>query len=89
MLGHATLRASAERGQTMSMPALPPVTTLEELLALPEDGRRHELLDGVHAVTPSPGYRHQDIHANLFAAVRHALATRPDLKVLSSPAGGP
>ena len=34
----------------MSMPAMRSVTTIEELWALPEDGQRHELLDGVHEV---------------------------------------
>jgi hypothetical protein len=28
------------------------ITTIEALLALPEDGLRHELLDGVHAPMP-------------------------------------
>ena len=35
----------------MGMPAVPEtVTTIDALLALPDDGMRHELLDGVHAV---------------------------------------
>ncbi len=29
------------------------VTTIEQLLALPDDGMRHELLEGVHVVTPA------------------------------------
>jgi hypothetical protein len=44
----------------MSMPApYPPITTIEQLLALPDDGLRHELLDGVHVVTPASRYVHQ------------------------------
>ena len=35
--------------------------TREELNALPDDGRRHELLDGVLLMSPGPGARHQDI----------------------------
>ena len=38
-------------------------TTIEELLALPYDGMRHELLDGVHVVTPSPVKAHRAIAA--------------------------
>ena len=33
--------------------------TRADLDALPEDGRRHELLDGAIVVTPSPGLAHQ------------------------------
>jgi hypothetical protein len=35
--------------------------TREDLDALPDDGRRHELLDGAILVTPSPGFAHQDV----------------------------
>ncbi|MBK6780876.1 MAG: Uma2 family endonuclease [Gemmatimonadetes bacterium] len=55
-----------------------PVTTIEELLALPEDGQRHELPDGVHVVTPSPAYRHQDLVGNLLVLLRAALLPSPD-----------
>ena len=41
---------SAEEHQIMVMPASQQVTTIEELLALPDDGLRHELLDGEHEV---------------------------------------
>jgi Uma2 family endonuclease len=33
--------------------------TLAELDALPEDGKQHELVDGLHLVTPSPTRLHQ------------------------------
>lgn len=35
--------------------------TLAERDALPDDGYRHELLDGVLVMAPAPGRRHQDI----------------------------
>lgn len=71
----------------MGMPAAhPPVTTLEELLALPDDGLRHELLDGVHVVTPAPRYLHQRALGELEALLRSTLAGRNDLEVLRSPA---
>ena len=62
------------------------ITTIDELLALPEDGLRHELLDGIHVVTPAPQYSHQAILAEWMFALHTALAGREDLKVLSSPA---
>jgi Uma2 family endonuclease len=40
--------------------------TLEELHALPDDGKRYELIDGVLFVTPSPTYGHQGIAGRLF-----------------------
>lgn len=33
--------------------------TAEEFLRIPEDGKRHELVDGVHYVPPSPNLPHQ------------------------------
>ena len=39
--------------------------TYEDLLQLPEDGMRHELLAGEHVVTPSPSPRHQTVLKNL------------------------
>ena len=83
---HARLRISAEGAQNMSMPAMRPVTTIEEMWALPEDGMRHELLDGVHVVTPSPAYRHQAILGVLFGLLLEATRGRQDLRVFSSPA---
>jgi Uma2 family endonuclease len=68
------------------MPAVPAVATIDDLLALPEDGMRHELLDGVHVVTPSPQYPHQSILGRLAHALRSALQGRDDLELLSSPA---
>ncbi len=38
----------------MGMPAPSSVTTINELLSLPDDDMRHELLDGTHVVTPAP-----------------------------------
>jgi len=39
--------------------------TYADLVALPEDQLRHELIDGEHVVTPSPGTVHQSILLNL------------------------
>jgi Uma2 family endonuclease len=39
--------------------------TYRDLLKLPDDGLRHELIDGVHFVTPSPVSRHQLVLGNL------------------------
>jgi len=71
----------------MAMPSRPAsVTTIEELLALPDDGLRHELLDGEHVVTPAPELPHQAILRELFAALQHALGGQDELVLFWSPA---
>ena len=40
--------------------------TYQDYLSLPDDDRRHELLDGDLAVTPSPLIRHQRAFARVF-----------------------
>ena len=39
--------------------------TYDDLLALPDDLLRHEIVDGVHFVTPAPATRHQRISREL------------------------
>jgi len=50
--------------------------TYEDLLALPDDGMRHELIDGEHYVTPSPASAHQLILGNLYYVIRSHLEHR-------------
>jgi Uma2 family endonuclease len=55
----------------MVMPATtPPVRWNRAMLeALPDDGQRHEIIDGVHYVTPSPAAIHQYIVSELLTAL--------------------
>lgn len=39
--------------------------TYDDFVRFPDDGQRHELIDGAHYVTPSPNTRHQRISGNL------------------------
>jgi Uma2 family endonuclease len=39
--------------------------TYDDFVLFPDDGKRHELIDGEHYVTPSPNIRHQRILGNL------------------------
>lgn len=61
-----------------SYPALVPITrfagplTRADLEAIPEDGRRYELIDGCLLVTPSPGPPHQLMLGELYLALRAA-----------------
>ena len=45
--------------------------TPEDIEALPDDGQRHECIDGVHIVTPAPLEPHQAAIGELFAAIRN------------------
>ena len=45
--------------------------TYEDYLLFPDDGKRHELIDGEHHVTPAPNIKHQKISGNLFG-ILHA-----------------
>jgi Uma2 family endonuclease len=42
-------------------------------LKFPDDGKRHELIDGVHVVTPCPATPHQRILGNLYFLIRSHL----------------
>jgi Uma2 family endonuclease len=53
----------------MGMSVALPKLTWEDYLAIPPDGRRHELIDGEHYVSPAPNLRHQTIVANLHFAL--------------------
>jgi Uma2 family endonuclease len=54
----------------------PRAWTYADLVALPDDQLRHELIDGEHVVTPSPNTGHQEISKRLF----RALDTHVELK---------
>lgn len=43
--------------------------TYSDLVALPDDQLRHELIDGEHFVSPSPATAHQEISKRLFVAL--------------------
>ncbi|MFY9270816.1 MAG: Uma2 family endonuclease [Candidatus Manganitrophaceae bacterium] len=42
--------------------------TYEDYLLFPDDGKRHELIDGEHYVTPAPSTKHQRISRKLLIA---------------------
>ena len=59
--------------------------TYEDLLLFPDDGKRHELIDGEHYVTASPNLRHQKILGRLYLLVASWLETNPIGEVFLSP----
>jgi Uma2 family endonuclease len=53
--------------------------TYDDFVRIPDDGKRHEIIDGVHYVTPSPALRHQLLLGRLYLAVGGFLETHPEL----------
>ncbi len=71
----------------MAMPiALDRYYTREEVLALPDDGNRYELVHGELLVSPSPERLHQRVVGNLYAAIREYVRQHALGEVLMAPA---
>ena len=51
--------------------------TYDDFVLFPDDGMRHELIDGEHYVTPSPNRKHQKVSGNLFLLIGSWLEQRP------------
>jgi Uma2 family endonuclease len=47
--------------------------TYDDFLLFPDDGKRHELIDGEHYVTASPNTKHQRVSGNLYWLIRSYL----------------
>ena len=52
--------------------------TLEDFMSLPDDGKRHEIIDGEHFVTASPNTRHQRLVQRLHLALGEHLRRHPE-----------
>jgi Uma2 family endonuclease len=73
------------RGEEMK-PAAPGVKlTYDDFLLFPDDGQRHELIDGEHYVTPSPASVHQRIVGNIHFRMRQFLEAHPAGEVFLAP----
>jgi len=59
--------------------------TYSDLVALPDDQLRHELIDGEHVVTPSPAIPHQVILWNITEALGPYLRANPIGTALTGP----
>jgi Uma2 family endonuclease len=70
----------------MGMPRAAEDWTVERVQALPDDGMRHELLDGELIVTPAPIWSHQRAVGALYAQLRQWLEWNPVGDVLFAPA---
>jgi Uma2 family endonuclease len=59
--------------------------TYDDFLLFPDDGKRHEIIDGEHYVTPSPNLRHQTIVGALHLLIATYLEAHPIGRIFLSP----
>ena len=59
--------------------------TYDDFVLFPDDGKRHELIDGEHYVTPSPNQKHQKVLLNLSLLVGNWLEQRPTGQLFLAP----
>jgi len=69
----------------MTVRSAPSKMTYQDLLRLPEDRLRHELIDGEHIVSPAPTLRHQQVAFNLAFAISAFVRPRALGKVFMAP----
>ena len=63
----------------------PAKLTYDDFVNFPDDGQRHELIDGEHYVTPSPATVHQRLVGRLYLALGNWLQRRPIGEVFLAP----
>ena len=51
--------------------------TYDDFVQFPDDGQRHELIDGEHYVTPSPNRKHQRVSGSIHLLIGAWLEERP------------
>jgi Uma2 family endonuclease len=59
--------------------------TYDDFVLFPDDGKRHELVDGEHYVTPSPNTKHQLVSGNVFLLIGTWLEAHPVGRIFCAP----
>jgi Uma2 family endonuclease len=59
--------------------------TYDDYVQIPDDGLRHEIIEGEHYVTPSPSTRHQRILLKLSHLIQSYLDTHPIGEIFFAP----
>jgi Uma2 family endonuclease len=75
-----SVMAGSDRGQAAAVKL-----TYDDFVLFPDDGRRHELIEGAHYVTPSPNIRHQRISGNLHLLIRTWVESNPIGQIYYAP----
>jgi Uma2 family endonuclease len=71
MAGEDSMRTPTARADTR--------LTYDDFVLFPDDGKRHEIIDGEHYVTPSPSRRHQKLSGRLYFAIEHCVRAHPGI----------
>jgi Uma2 family endonuclease len=80
-----TATMSRMAGTDRTQPRSAVKLTYDDFVHFPDDGKRHELIDGEHYVTPSPNLRHQRILGKLHLLIGNYLAANPVGEVFFAP----
>jgi len=77
-------------GSDRVKPATPETTaglklTYDDFVLFPDDGKRHELIDGEHYVTPSPNLKHQRVSGALYLLIGSWLQDHPVGEIFYAP----
>ena len=83
MTDDGTMSVMPEREQAWPRPGVK--LTYDDFLLFPDDGKRHELVNGEHHVTPSPSIRHQEISGRLFLLIGAWLQAHPIGRLFYAP----
>lgn len=59
--------------------------TYEDYRLIPDDGKRHEVIDGEHVMSPSPSIKHQRIAGALLTALKNFLIKHPLGEIFIAP----
>ena len=59
--------------------------TYDDFVLFPDDGLRHELIDGEHYVTPSPNLKHQQVSGNFHLLIATWLEAHPIGRIFYAP----
>jgi Uma2 family endonuclease len=59
--------------------------TYDDFVLFPDDGKRHELIDGEHYVTASPNTKHQQVTIELVFLIRSWLEHHPVGRLFTAP----
>lgn len=59
--------------------------TYDDYVLFPDDGQRHELIDGEHVVSPAPNMDHQGASGNIFGLIWSYLQKQPIGRVFHAP----
>ena len=79
MVQSVLTEATVERGHSSTK------LTYADYVLFPDDGLRHEIIEGEHYVTASPATRHQRILLNLSYLIRNYLETHPIGEIFFAP----